>query len=89
MHGWNRRILALFITLATVAVAVVLGRAMWKAYMVVSWTRDGTALTYVVTMASEVSGRIVALPIGDDQFVHKGQVLLVIDPTDYAMAVPS
>ncbi|HZC55877.1 MAG TPA: hypothetical protein VE396_07495, partial [Xanthobacteraceae bacterium] len=36
------RLLPLLITLATVAVAVVLGRAMWDAYMGAPWTRDGT-----------------------------------------------
>jgi RND family efflux transporter MFP subunit len=84
---WGRRILAWFITLATVAVAVVLGRAMWNTYVEAPWTRDGTVRTYVVTMAPEVAGRIVALPVVDNQYVHQGQVLLVIDPTNYEIAV--
>jgi RND family efflux transporter MFP subunit len=42
---------------------------------------------YVVTMAPEVAGRIVQLPVKDNQFVHKGDLLMVIDPTDYAIAV--
>ena len=42
---------------------------------------------YVVTMAPEVAGRIVELPVRDNQFVHKGDLLLVIDPTDYRIAV--
>ena len=81
------RIFPLLLTLATVAVAVVLGRAMWEVYMGAPWTRDGTVRTYVVTMASEVAGRIVELPVADNQFVHKGDLLLVIDPTDYKIAV--
>src|SRR5215468_886571 len=81
------RILPLLITLATVAVAVVLGQAMWDAYMGAPWTRDGTVRVYVVTMASEVAGRIVELPVRDNQFVHKGDLLMVIDPTDYKIAV--
>src|SRR5690348_15202879 len=82
----RRRILPLLITLATVALAVGLGRAMWEAYMATPWTRDGTVRAYVVTMAPEVAGRIVDLPVADNQFVHKGQLLMVIDPTDYAIA---
>jgi len=35
----------------------------------------------------EVSGRIVELPVADDQFVHKGNLLMVIDPTNYKIAV--
>jgi multidrug resistance efflux pump len=81
------RILPLLITLVTIAVAVVLGGAMWDAYMGSPWTRDGTVRAYVVTMAPEVSGRIVALPIADNQFVHKGDLLMVIDPTNYRIAV--
>ena len=42
---------------------------------------------YVVTMAPEVSGRIVQLPVADNQFVHKGDLLMVIDPTNYKIAV--
>ena len=81
------RIFPLLITLATVAVAVVLGRAMWDAYMGAPWTRDGTVRVYVVMMAPEVAGRIVELPVKDNQFVHKGDLLMVIDPTDYKIAV--
>jgi len=81
------RILPLLITLATIAVAVVLGRAMWDAYMGAPWTRDGTVRAYVVTMAPEVSGHIVQLPVADNQFVHKGDLLMVIDPTNYKIAV--
>ncbi|MFY9623649.1 MAG: HlyD family secretion protein, partial [Rhodoplanes sp.] len=47
----------------------------------------GTVRTYVVTMAPEVAGRIVELPVVDNQFVHKGDLLLVIEPTDYKIAV--
>src|SRR6516225_7630732 len=81
------RILPLLITLVTLAVAVALGRAMWNAYMGAPWTRDGTVRAYVVTMAPEVSGHIVELPVADNQFVHKGDLLMVIDPTNYKIAV--
>jgi multidrug resistance efflux pump len=81
------RILPLLITLVTITVAGVLGWAMWDAYMGAPWTRDGTVRAYVVTMAPEVSGRIVELPVADNQFVHKGDLLMVIDPTNYKIAV--
>ena len=75
------------ITLVTVVAAVALGWAMWTAYMGAPWTRDGTVRAYVITMAPEVAGRIVALPVRDNQFVHKGDLLMVIDQTDYKIAV--
>ena len=81
------RILPVLITLTAAALAFPLGRAMWDAYMGAPWTRDGTVRAYVVTMAPEVAGRIVKLPVMDNQFVHKGDVLMVIDPTDYRIAV--
>jgi multidrug resistance efflux pump len=81
------RLIPFFVTLAAVALAVALGWAMWGAYMGAPWTRDGTVRAYVVTMAPEVAGRIVELRVIDNQFVHKGDVLMVIDPTDYRIAV--
>ena len=81
------RIRPFVITLATIAVAGVLVGAMWNAYMGAPWTRDGTVRAYVVTMAVEVSGYIVELPVVDNQFVHKGDLLMVIDPTNYKIAV--
>lgn len=81
------RIVPTVITLITLAAAGVLSWMMWNAYMGTPWTRDGTVRAYVVTMAPEVSGRIVGLPVVDNQFVHKGDLLLVIDPTDYKIAV--
>jgi RND family efflux transporter MFP subunit len=42
---------------------------------------------YVVTMAPQVAGQIVQLPVADNQFVHKGDLLMVVDPTNYKIAV--
>ena len=78
---------SLLITVATVALAVVLGTRMWRTYFETPWTRDATVRAYVVTMAPEVAGRIVELRVADNQFVHKGEELMVIDPTDYRIAV--
>ena len=74
------RVIPFLITLVVVAIAASLGWAMWKAYMGTPWTRDGTVRVYVVTMAAEISGRIVELPVNDNQFVHKGDLLMVIEP---------
>jgi multidrug resistance efflux pump len=82
-----RRVMPMFITVLIVGIAAVLGWAVWDAYMGTPWTRDGTVRAYVVTMAPEVAGRVVALPITDNMDVHKGDLLMVIDPTNYAIAV--
>src|SRR6267143_706746 len=75
------------ITLAAVALAGLLGWKMWDVYMGAPWTRDATVRAYVVTMAPEVSGRIVELPVVDNKYVRNGDLLLVIDPTNYRIAV--
>src|SRR5258705_9832534 len=75
------------ITLAAVAVAGLLGWATWGAYMEGPWTRDATVRAYVVTMAPEVAGRIVELHVVDNKYVRKGDLLLVIDPTNFRIAV--
>jgi len=80
------RIFPLLVTLAAIAVACVLGWAMGHAYMGAPWTRDGTVRAYVVMMAPQVAGQIVELPVADNQFVHKGDLLMVIDPTNYKIA---
>ncbi|HEY2876507.1 MAG TPA: HlyD family secretion protein [Reyranella sp.] len=82
-----RRALPILVTLAVVIVAIVLGRLAWTAYRDTPWTRDGTVRAYVITVKPEVSGRIVELPIRSDEFVHKGDPLMQIDRTDYAIAL--
>ena len=41
---------------------------------------DGRA----ITMAPQVKGRVIDLAVTDNQFMHAGDVLLRIDPRDYA-----
>jgi multidrug resistance efflux pump len=86
---WRIPIAPILLTLGTVTVAALLAWAMWQAYMGAPWTRDGTVRAYVVTMAPEVAGRIVKLPVTDNRFVHKGDVLFEIDPADYRIALES
>lgn len=83
----RRRIVPFLITLLTVASAALLGWLMWDAYMGAPWTNDGTVRAYVVMMAPEVSGRIVELHVVDNQYVRKDDLLMLIDPTNYSIAV--
>ena len=82
LHG-----VPLLLTALVLAGAGTLCWAGWQAYMAAPWTRDGTVRAYVVTVAPEVAGRVVQLPVIDNQFVHKGDLLLVVDPTNYDIAV--
>ncbi|MBS9478055.1 efflux RND transporter periplasmic adaptor subunit [Ancylobacter radicis] len=82
-----RAVLPVLFTLGALAGAGVLGWWMWQAYMASPWTRDGTVRAYVVTVTPQISGRIVDLPIKGDQFVHKGDLLIVIEPDDFQIAL--
>jgi multidrug resistance efflux pump len=84
---WSPRAVPILVTICAATLAALLGWVAWQSYMAAPWTRDGTVRVYVVTMAPEVAGKIVELPVIDNQFVHKGDLLMVIDPTNYAIAV--
>jgi len=81
------RLVPFLLTLIVAGIAAVIGWAAWDAYMTTPWTRDGTVRTYVIAKAPEVAGRIVELHAANNQFVHKDDVLLVIDPTNYEIAL--
>ncbi len=75
------------VTLIVLAGAAVAGALIWRHYFTSPWTRDGQVLAYVVNQAPEVSGRVVALLVRDNQAVQRGDVLYEIDPTDYLVNV--
>jgi multidrug resistance efflux pump len=85
--GLFSRLSPILITLTAIAVAAPLSWAMWNVYMGAPWTRDATVRAYVLTLAPEVAGRIVELHVADNHLVHKGDLLMVIDPTNYKIAV--
>jgi multidrug resistance efflux pump len=84
---WPFRMLRVLLTLSAVGLAALLIWRVWDLYMGAPWTRDATVRVYVVTMAPEVAGRIVSLPVVDNQYVRKGDLLMEIDPTNYQIAV--
>jgi len=87
-----RRLLGLARGLATLAVALVailMALAIWDYYVTAPWTRDGALRVQVASVAPQVSGQITELRVGDNQYVHKGEVLYVIDPFDFETAVRS
>jgi RND family efflux transporter MFP subunit len=81
------RVLPILLTVSVAAVGAVAVWMLWQSYMGTPWTRDGTVRAYVVTLAPEVSGQVTALAVKDNQYVHKGDLLMKIDPRDYKVAV--
>ncbi|MDG6093669.1 HlyD family secretion protein [Acetobacter sp. AN02] len=82
-----RTLIRVLLTLAVVAVAIVLGITLWDTYMIAPWTRDGRVRVYVVDIAPEVSGTVVQIPVVDNQFVHRGDPLYVLDPVRFRLAI--
>lgn len=82
-----RNILGFIATAAIFVVAVLIGRALWVHYMDEPWTRDGRVRAAVVEIAPDISGAVVELPVRDNQFVKKGDLLMQIDPSHYQIAV--
>ena len=76
----------LLIVAAIVLVGAIVGFIFWFARRNEVRTDDAYTDGNVVTMAPKVSGYVVALTIDDNVHVHKGDLLLRIDPRDYLAA---
>jgi len=62
-------------------------RTLWDYYMYSPWTRDARIDADVVSIAPDVAGFVRDLRVKDDQFVHKGDVLFVLDQDRYKLAL--
>ena len=82
-----RNLIGFIATAIIFVVAILVGRVLWVHYMDEPWTRDGRVRAEVVNIAPDVSGAVVELPVRDNQFVHKGDLLMQIDPSHYQIAV--
>jgi multidrug efflux system membrane fusion protein len=69
-----------------VAAAVAL---LFVTYLINRWPRtdDASVWANYIEIAPEVSGRVVELPVKDNAFVKKGDLLFVIDPRPYEYAL--
>ncbi len=71
------------VAVAIVLAAVVLGAiALWVTN-VDPRTDDANVVANYIGIAPEVNGRIISLPIRDNELVHKGDLLYEIDPQPY------
>ncbi len=71
------------VAVAVVLAAVVLGAISLWITNVDPRTDDANVVANYIGIAPEVNGPIVFLPIRDNQFVHKGDLLYEIDPQPY------
>jgi len=83
MHTALRVLLTFVVLLA----AGFFGYDMVQYYLYSPWTRDARVRAEVVTVAPDVSGYISDMPVRNDQFVKKGDILFVIDQERYRLAL--
>jgi membrane fusion protein, multidrug efflux system len=67
--------------------AIFLGWYVYGIYYANPRTDDAYIHADTAALAAHVSGQIVSLPIKDDQSVKKGQLLFVVDPRPYKLAL--
>jgi multidrug resistance efflux pump len=82
-----RTIARVLVTLVLTAAACVGGYELWDYYLFSPWTRDARVQADVVSIAPDVAGYVEELRVKDNQFVHKGDILMVIDQARYTRAL--
>ena len=87
MTPFVQKTLKIVPTLLIVAVAVLVLRYMWRYYMEDPWTRDAHISADVAQVAPDVSGPVLEVRIRDNAAVHRGDVLFVVDPARYEIAL--
>jgi len=89
MARFARETLKTAATLLIVVLAVLAALVIWDSYVTAPWTRDGSVRVQVARIAAQVSGQITEVRVVDNQYVHQGDVLYVIDPFDFQVALDS
>ncbi len=81
-NAFVKKVLVLFL-------AVVVGVSLWWWFLSRPWVTTDNA--YVVadtaTVSSRIAGRVAIVRVDNDDFVQEGNVLIELDPSDYALKV--
>jgi len=80
-------VVRVLLTLVLLVAAGLLSYDMASYYLYSPWTRDARVRADVVTVAPDISGWIDDIRVRDNQFVHKGDVLFVIDRERFRLAL--
>jgi membrane fusion protein (multidrug efflux system) len=75
------------IIIIAVAVAIAAGLLLWRYLSSYESTDDAQVDVHLYPVSARISGYVVKVNVGDNQWVEKGDVLVEIDPTDYQVAV--
>jgi multidrug resistance efflux pump len=80
-------VLRVLLTLILCTAAGLLSYDLAGYYLYSPWTREGRVRANVVTVAPDVSGYVDDIRVRNNQFVHKDDVLFVIDQDRYSLAL--
>ena len=80
-------VLRWIVTALIVTAAILVAIALWRRYETDPWTRDGHVRADVVRVAPDVGGLVTSVAVHDNQMVHKGDLLFVVDMPRYADAL--
>ena len=87
MKDLTKKLLRLSITFLLLIIAIILSHTLWVRYMDSPWTRDGRVRADVVNIAPDVAGLVTDVVVRDNQAVHRGDVLFIIDAEHYKHAL--
>ncbi len=76
-----------FLIVAIVIVVLVASVFLWRYLSSYESTDDAQVDVHLYPVSARISGYVVKVHVGDNQWVQKGDVLVEIDPKDYEVAV--
>lgn len=77
----------LWLILGAALILIVGGYFLWRYFSSYESTDDAQVDVHLYPVSARISGYVIAVNIGDNQYVEKGSVLVEIDPRDYQVAV--
>jgi membrane fusion protein, multidrug efflux system len=77
----------LWLFLGIAVVLLVGGFFLWRYFGSYESTDDAQVDVHIYPVSARISGYVIAVNVGDNQYVEKGYVLVEIDPRDYQVAV--
>ena len=76
-----------FLIVAIVVVVLVASVFLWRYLSSYESTDDAQVDVHLYPVSARISGYVIKVNVGDNQWVQKGDVLVEIDPKDYEVAV--
>jgi membrane fusion protein (multidrug efflux system) len=76
----------LWLFLGIAVVLLVGGFFLWRYFGSYESTDDAQVDVHIYPVSARISGYVIAVNVGDNQYVEKGYVLVEIDPRDYQVA---